>query len=215
MRGLALTLLVVLLLPGCAQLAGPGSDARVEVTSWTLVRDASGLRLVGEVANRGGTNAESIRVVAQFADASGAALGSQTTAAWRRILGPGEACPFDMPAPEGATNATLRALGAITHTGVYDRQSLFARDLASHPDASGANVTFEGSAVNGGELTIMGVEAQLTFRDDQGRVVGAARVSPDAPALRAGEASPFRGSAALSAHFTRVDVTVVTLAQPT
>lgn len=210
----ALVLFAILLVPGCAQLRGPGSDAKLEIPSYALVHDATGLRLVGEVVNRGTTNADAIRLEARFLDAQGHALSSAQAAAWRRVLEPGEASPFDIPAPAGAVDANLTALGESTHQPSYERQQLAARDVTARADPTSTNVTFQGTAVNGGDLTVVAIQAQLTFRDASGKVVGVARADTRDPAIRAGEGSPFSGNATLAAPYARFDTVVVTLATP-
>ncbi|GEM_PF-4895969 len=202
----ALLVLVILALAGCADLRGPGADARVEVASWSLV----GGHLVGEIVDRGPDNARALRVAADFYDAHGARLASGLAPAWRQVLQENETSPFDLPAPEGAVNATVRALGEATRAPAFERQHLEPRDVRTTQAVGSDTVAFQGTAYNAGDITIVGVEAQVTFRDEAGRVVGVARATPDAPALRAGEGSLFHGNATLAAPFLRYDVVVVT-----
>jgi hypothetical protein len=207
-------LALAFVLPGCASLRGPGTDAKVEVASWTFVRAPDGLHLVGEIANRGPTNADALRIVARFADARGDPISVGEAPAWRHLLEPGESSPFDLAAPEGAASANVTALGESTRQGAWERQRLYAQDPEVKADASAMNATFRGLAVNGGELTVVSVEAQLTFRAPEGRVVGVARAPPADAAIRAGQSSAFAGNATMAAPFDHYDITIVTLAPP-
>lgn len=209
-RLLAPLLVIAILLPGCADLRGPGSDAKVVVRSWALVRDEAGTRLVGEVANQGVPNADAIRVVAEFYDANGTSLGQGIAPAWRRVLEENETSPFDAAAPRGAVRANVSAIAETTRAVSSERQHLEPRDVRTTQPVGSDVVAFQGTAYNAGDLTVVGVEAQLTFRDAAGRVVGVARAPAQDAAIRAHEGSPFRGNATLARDFLRYDVVVVT-----
>jgi hypothetical protein len=176
------------------------------------VQGTAGARIVGEIVNHGPSNARALRVVVDFHAANGSLLGQAVAPAWRGILEEDERSPFDLAAPSGAVNATVRALGEATREPSTERQRLEPRDVRTQQAAGSDVVRFSGTAFNAGDLTVVGVEAQVTFRDEAGRVVGAARAIPDAPALRAGEGAPFSGNATLAAPFLRHDVIVVTRA---
>lgn len=202
----ALLLVATLLLAGCAGLAPPRSDAKVDALSWALVDG----RLVGELVNHGPSNAAKVRVVATFFAANGSQLGRASAPAWRLLLEAGESSAFDLDAPAGAVNATVLAEAEATRDVGFERQHLAPRDVRTTQRIGATNVSVDGFVVNQGELPIASLQAHVVFRDADGKVVGAARVAPEAAVLRAGESTPFHADVALAGEFLRYDVVVVT-----
>jgi hypothetical protein len=208
---LAFALVVACLaLAGCAELRGPASDAKLALRSYAILHDGPSSRLVGELVNLGPSNAGVLRATILYVDAQGNPVGLVPAAVWRDVIAANETALFDAPAPAGATSANVTLVGASSRVASAERQHLAPRDVRTSQAIGNATVSFQGFAVNEGELPVPQVEAQIAFRDAQGNLVGAARAFPESTSLTAGASSPFAGSATLAGEFLRYDVTVIT-----